>query len=294
MQHLFHGSIVAMVTPFKNGKLDEQAIADMTEWHIKNGTNAIVPAGTTGECPTLSHEEHIKVVEIVAATAKGRIPVLAGAGSNNPVEAVYLSQAAERAGANGLLHVAGYYNRPNQDGLYAHFKMVHDESSLPIIVYNVPGRVIVDVKPETLAKLSELPRIAGIKDATGDLERPLLERQLVKKEGFTWLSGNDSTQVSYNLSGGVGCISVSANVAPALLRKVQDLCAEGKWAEAAALQDKLTTLHKLMFVEPSPGPAKYAASLLGLCSEEVRLPILAISASLRERIQKCLHELELI
>ena len=294
MTHLFHGSLVALITPFRNGALDEAALERMIEWHIKNGTDAIVPAGTTGECPTLTHEEHMRVIQLTAEVAHGRVPVLAGAGSNNPVEAVALSQAAERAGADGVLHVAGYYNRPNQQGLYAHFKMVHEETSLPIIVYNIPGRAVVNVLPETLAKLSELPRIMGIKDATGDLERPWIERQLIKRDDFIWLSGNDSTQVSYNVAGGCGCISVTANIAPALVAKVQRLTAEGKWEEAREQQDRLMELHKLMFKEPSPGPAKYAASLLGLCTEETRLPVLPISDGLRAEIKKAMQDLELI
>ncbi len=294
MTHLFHGSLVALITPFKNGKLDENALEHMVEWHIKNGTDAIVPAGTTGECPTLTHEEHMRVVELTAQVANGRVPVLAGAGSNNPVEAVALTQAAEKAGADGVLHVAGYYNRPDQNGLYAHFKMVHDETSLPIIVYNIPGRAVVNVQAATLAKLAILPRIAGIKDATGDLERPWIERQLIKREDFTWLSGNDSTQVAYNVSGGCGCISVTANIAPVFVSKVQRLCADNKWEEARKLQDQLMDLHTLMFKEPSPGPAKYAASLLGLCSEETRLPVLPISDVLREAIKKAMQKLELI
>ena len=294
MTHLFHGSLVALITPFKNGKLDENALEHMVEWHINNGTDAIVPAGTTGECPTLTHEEHMRVVELTAQVANGRVPVLAGAGSNNPVEAVALTQAAEKAGADGVLHVAGYYNRPDQNGLYAHFKMVHDETSLPIIVYNIPGRAVVNVQAATLAKLAILPRIAGIKDATGDLERPWIERQLIKREDFTWLSGNDSTQVAYNVSGGCGCISVTANIAPVLVSKVQRLCADNKWEEARKLQDQLMDLHTLMFKEPSPGPAKYAASLLGLCSEETRLPVLPISDALREAIKKAMQKLELI
>ena len=286
----FQGSLVALITPFKNGRLDEAALEKMVQWHIDNGTDAIVPAGTTGECPTLTHEEHIRVIEIVSQVANGRLPVMAGAGSNNPVEAVYLSQAAQKAGANGLLHVAGYYNRPNQDGLYVHFKMVHDETDLPIFVYNIPGRAVVNVAPETLAKLAQLPRIAGIKDATGNLERPWIERQLIKKDNFTWLSGEDSTAVSYNVAGGKGVISVTANIAPKLVHKVQALTFENKWTEARELQDSLMKLHKLMF----KGPAKYAASLLGLCSEETRLPILAISENLRSEIKAAMQELELI
>lgn len=292
--HKFHGSLVALITPFKDGRLDEQALEKMVEWHIKNGTHAIVPTGTTGESPTLSNEEHVRVVEIVASVAKGRIPVMAGAGSNNPVEAVHYSQEAQKAGADGLLHVAGYYNRPNQDGLYAHFKMVHDNTDLPIFVYNIPGRAIVNVLPETLARLAKLPRIMGIKDATGDLARPWIERTLIDRDDFTWLSGEDGTQVSYNVAGGVGCISVTANIAPTLVAKVQNLTLENKWQEAAALQHKLMRLHALMFKMPSPAGAKYGASLLGLCSDEVRLPVMPLSDDVKQEIKAEMTKLELI
>ncbi|SPT68648.1 dihydrodipicolinate synthase [Anaerobiospirillum thomasii] len=292
--HKFHGSLVALITPFKDGRLDEQALEKMVEWHIKNGTHAIVPTGTTGESPTLSNEEHVRVVEIVASVAKGRIPVMAGAGSNNPVEAVHYSQEAQKAGADGLLHVAGYYNRPNQDGLYAHFKMVHDNTDLPIFVYNIPGRAIVNVLPETLARLAKLPRIMGIKDATGDLARPWIERTLINRDDFTWLSGEDGTQVSYNVAGGVGCISVTANIAPTLVAKVQNLTLENKWQEAAALQHKLMRLHALMFKMPSPAGAKYGASLLGLCSDEVRLPVMPLSDEIKQEIKAEMTKLELI
>ena len=237
--HTFHGSLVALITPFKEGKLDEKALERLVEWHIANGTDGLVPAGTTGESPTLSAEEHARVIDIVCQVANKRIPVMAGAGSNNPVEAVHYSHEAERSGADGLLHVAGYYNRPNQDGLYAHFKFVHDQTNLPIFVYNIPGRAVVNVLPATLAKLSELPRIAGIKDATGDLARPWVERTLIKRDDFTWLSGEDASQVSYNVAGGVGVISVTANIAPKLVHKVQELTAQNQWLEARALQDKL-------------------------------------------------------
>ncbi len=292
--HKFHGSLVALITPFKDGRLDEQALEKMVEWHIKNGTHAIVPTGTTGESPTLSNEEHVRVVEIVASVAKGRIPVMAGAGSNNPVEAVHYSQEAQKAGADGLLHVAGYYNRPNQDGLYAHFKMVHDNTDLPIFVYNIPGRAIVNVLPETLARLAKLPRIMGIKDATGDLARPWIESTLINRDDFTWLSGEDGTQVSYNVAGGVGCISVTANIAPTLVAKVQNLTLENKWQEAAALQHKLMRLHALMFKMPSPAGAKYGASLLGLCSDEVRLPVMPLSDEIKQEIKAEMTKLELI
>ena len=292
--HTFHGSLVALITPFKEGKLDEKALERLVEWHIANGTDGIVPAGTTGESPTLSAEEHARVIDIVCKVANKRIPVMAGAGSNNPVEAVHYSQEAERSGADGLLHVAGYYNRPNQDGLYAHFKFVHDQTSLPIFVYNIPGRAVVNVLPATLAKLAELPRIAGIKDATGDLARPWVERTLIKRDDFTWLSGEDASQVCYNVAGGVGVISVTANIAPKLVHQVQELTAQNKWLEARALQDKLMKLHGLMFKEPSPAGAKYAASLLGLCTEECRLPIVALSDDTKAQIKAAMQELELI
>lgn len=292
--HTFHGSLVALITPFKDGKVDEKALERMVEWHIAQGSDGLVPTGTTGESPTLSAEEHIKVVELVCKVVNHRIPVMAGAGSNNPVEAVYYSQEAEKAGADGLLHVAGYYNRPNQDGLYAHFKMVHDNSNLPIFVYNIPGRAVVNVLPETLKKLSELPRIAGIKDATGDLARPWVERSLIKRDDFTWLSGEDASQVSYNVAGGVGCISVTANIAPKLVHELQELTAQNKWVEARALQDKLMKIHGLMFKEPSPAGAKYAASLLGLCSEECRLPVMPLSDATKSAIKAAMQELELI
>ncbi len=289
----YQGSMVALITPFKNGKVDFQALERLVEFHVKNGTTCIVVTGTTGECPTLSFDEHVEAIKAVVNYAKGRILVMAGAGSNNPVEAIALSNAAKDAGADCLLHNAGYYNRPNQEGLYAHFKMVHDNTDLPIFLYNVPGRTVVNISSELVAKLAKLERIIGIKDATGNLERPWIERNLIDKP-FIWLSGEDSTAVNFNVAGGVGVISVTANVAPALVAKVQNLTLEKKWEEAADEHLKLMTLHKLMFKEPSPAPAKYGASLLGLCSEESRLPILPISQSLREEIKTQMQKLELI
>ena len=289
----YQGSMVALITPFKNGKIDFEALERLVELHVKNGTTCIVVTGTTGECPTLSFDEHVEAIKAVVDYAKGRIQVMAGAGSNNPVEAIALSNAAKDAGADCLLHNAGYYNRPNQEGLYAHFKMVHDNTDLPIFLYNVPGRTVVNISSELVAKLAKLERIIGIKDATGNLERPWIERNLIDKP-FIWLSGEDSTAVNFNVAGGVGVISVTANVAPALVAKVQNLTLEKKWEEAADEHLKLMTLHKLMFKEPSPAPAKYGASLLGLCSEESRLPILPISQSLREEIKTQMQKLELI
>ncbi|MBO0503160.1 4-hydroxy-tetrahydrodipicolinate synthase [Aeromonas veronii] len=290
---MFQGSIVALITPFRQGKLDEEALLRLVEWHIEQGTHGIVPVGTTGESPTLTHDEHCRVVELVVKLVAGRIPVIAGAGSNNPVEAIEYTLHAERVGADATLHVAGYYNRPNQEGLYHHFKAVHDATAKPIIVYNIPPRAIVDVQPATLARLAELPRIAGVKDATGDLARPWTERQLIKKS-FAWLSGEDATAVAYNIGGGQGCISVTANVAPKLVAEVQNLTLAGKWQEARELQDKLIPLHQAMFAEPSPAGAKYAASLLGFCSEECRLPVMPLSEATRERIRSAMQQLNLL
>ncbi|MBP8065044.1 MAG: 4-hydroxy-tetrahydrodipicolinate synthase [Aeromonadaceae bacterium] len=290
---MIHGSIVALITPFRDGRLDEEALTKMVEWHIGQGTHGIVPVGTTGESPTLSHDEHCRVIELVVQQAAGRVPVIAGAGSNNPIEAIEYTRVAEKAGADATLHVAGYYNRPNQDGLYHHFKMVHDETNIPIILYNIPPRAIVDIQPQTMARLAELPRIIGVKDATGDLSRPWSERQLIKKP-FVWLSGEDATAVAYNIGGGTGCISVTANVAPKLVAKVQDLTLAGQWEEARALQDTLIPLHQVMFAEPSPAGAKYAASLLGLCTEECRVPVMPLSSATKERIRAAMERLELI
>lgn len=209
------------------------------------------------------------------------------------MEAVEYTKAAEKAGADATLHVAGYYNRPNQEGLFQHFKLVHDNTNIPIILYNIPGRAIVNILPDTMARLAELPRIIGVKDATGDLARPWLERQLIHKS-FTWLSGEDATAVAYNVSGGQGCISVTANIAPKLVAEVQNLTASGQWEAAKTLQDKLIPLHQVMFAEPSPAGAKYAASLLGLCSDECRLPVVALSATTKERIRSIMASLHLI
>jgi 4-hydroxy-tetrahydrodipicolinate synthase len=290
---MIHGSIVALITPFRDGKLDESALRKIVEWQIEQGTHGIVPVGTTGESPTLSHDEHCRVIEIVVQQVAGRVPVIAGAGSNNPLEAVEYTKAAEKAGADATLHVAGYYNRPNQEGLFQHFKLVHDNTNIPIILYNIPGRAIVNILPDTMARLAELPRIIGVKDATGDLARPWLERQLIHKS-FTWLSGEDATAVAYNVSGGQGCISVTANIAPKQVAEVQNLTASGQWEAAKTLQDKLIPLHQVMFAEPSPAGAKYAASLLGLCSDECRLPVVALSATTKERIRSIMASLHLI
>lgn len=291
---MIHGSIVALITPFRDGKLDEDALRKMVAWHVEQGTDGVVPVGTTGECPTLTPEEHCRVIEITAEIAKGKMAIIAGAGSNNPIEAIEYTKVAEKYGADATLHVAGYYNRPNQEGLYQHFKTVHDATNIPIVLYNIPGRAVVNILPETVARLAELPRVVGIKDATGNLERPWIERQLVKKPDFVWLSGEDSTAVSYNVAGGTGVISVTANIAPKLVAEVQALTAAGDYTKARVQQDKLMRLHKLMFKEPSPAGAKYAASLLGLCTEECRLPIMPLSAETKAEIKAAMSELGLI
>lgn len=287
---MFRGSIVALITPFCRGELDEESLMRLVEWHIEQGTHGIVTVGTTGENSTLTYGEQLRAIELVVKQAAGRIPVIAGAGSNNPVEAIANTRSAEELGVDGTLHVAGYYNRPNQEGLYHHFKVLHDATTKPIIIYNIPQRAIVDVQPGTLARLAELPRIAGIKDATASLERPWVERQVIKKP-FAWLSGDDSTAVAYNLSGGQGCISVTANVAPKLVAEVQNLSLSGKWEQARELQDTLISLHQAMFLEPSPAGVKYALSLLGLCSEECRMPLMPLSEASRRQIRILMSKL---
>ncbi|GAA3546174.1 4-hydroxy-tetrahydrodipicolinate synthase [Zobellella aerophila] len=290
---MFRGSIVALVTPFDGARVDEAALRRLVDWHIEQGTHGIVPVGTTGESPTLSHDEHCRVIEVVAEQTAGRVPVIAGAGSNNPVEAIEYSRYAQQVGADATLHVAGYYNKPSQEGLYAHFKMLHDATELPIIVYNIPPRAVVDIIPATMARIAELPRIAGVKDATGDLARPWAERQLINKP-FSWLSGEDGTAVSYNVAGGVGCISVTANVAPKLCAQLQELTLAGKWEQARELQDRLLPLHQAMFAEPNPAGAKYGLSLLGLASDACRVPILELQDSTKARIRQVMEQLDLI
>lgn len=288
----FAGSLVAIVTPFRDGRVDEGALQKLTHWHIDQGTNGIVPVGTTGESPTLTSTEHKRVIGIVVSEAAGRVPVIAGAGSNNPAESIEYSLHAQEVGADGLLHVAGYYNRPKQPGLYAHFKMVHDACELPIIVYNIPPRAIVDIEVETMAKLAELPRIVGVKDATCDLSRPLQERQLIGSD-FSWLSGEDATAVAYNAGGGNGCISVTANVAPALCAEMQTACTQGDYVKALGIQDRLMPLHMALFAEPSPAGAKYAVSRLGLCTPECRVPVVPLSEGAKARIDAAMDALEL-
>jgi len=290
---MFNGSLVALITPFRNGQVDDDALRNLVRHHLEQGTHGIVPVGTTGESPTLSHEEHKRVIDIVVRETDGKIPVIAGAGSNNTRAAIELTEHAKEAGADAVLHVAGYYNRPSQEGLFQHFKTVHDAVNIPTIIYNIPPRAIVDIQPETMARLAELPRIVGVKDATGDLSRIGWERQLIA-EGFSYLSGDDATAVAYNANGGAGCISVTANIAPRLCVELQNACAAGDYAAALAIQDRLMPLHSALFHEPSPAGVKYAASLLGLCSEQCRLPIIPLTTESKTAITQVMEHLELL
>lgn len=272
---MFKGSIVALITPFTDGIFDEAAYRALIEWHVHEGTNGLVPCGTTGESPTLSHAEHMRVVEVCIDGAAGRIPVIAGAGSNSTAEAVELSRHAKHAGADAALVVTPYYNKPNQEGLYQHFKAIHDAANLPIIIYNIPGRCVVDMTVETMARLARLPNIVGVKDATQDLARPIRTRAMIGDD-FCQLSGEDGTALPFLAAGGHGCISVTANVAPALCAEMQRAWREGELTKAMALQDRLMPLHEALFCETSPAPVKYAVSLLQRCDARTRLPLVDI------------------
>lgn len=280
---MFRGSMPALVTPFRNGELDLDTLKKLVEWHIGEGSHGLVPVGTTGESPTLSHREHETVVEEVVKAAAGRIPVIAGAGSNNTLEAMRLARHAEDVGADALLIVTPYYNKPTQAGLIAHFTAVHDATSLPIIIYNIPPRSVVDMTPATMGELAKLPRIVGVKDATGDLARVSLQRITCGKD-FVQLSGEDATAHGFNAQGGVGCISVTANVAPKMLSQMQEACLAGDYATALDIQDRLMPLHKAIFTEPGLVGVKYAMSQLRLCSDEVRLPLVGLSDGTRKLV----------
>lgn len=289
----FHGSITALVTPFKEGRIDEEAFSRLVERQIEAGTHGLVPAGTTGESATLSHDEHRRVIALCVEAAAGRVPVIAGAGSNATAEAIEIAHFAESAGADAVLTVTGYYNKPSQAGLIAHFAALHDAVGLPIILYNVPGRTCSNLSVETIAHLSRLPRIVGLKDATGDLARVALQR-LACAEGFIQLSGEDMTAIGFNAMGGKGCIGVSANVAPDLCAQMQKASLGGDFETARRLQDRLAPLHDVLFKDTSPGPVKYALSLLGLCSDELRLPLVSPPDSVKERLREVLEGLGLI
>jgi 4-hydroxy-tetrahydrodipicolinate synthase len=290
---MIHGSIPALITPFRGGIVDEQAFQALVEKQIAAGSHALVPCGTTGECATLSHEEHIRVIELCVEATAGRVPVIAGAGSNATSEAIHLAKAAKAAGADAMLSVAPYYNRPNQEGMYAHFKAIHDAVELPIVLYNVPGRTIADISVETMGRLAHLPRVIGVKDATGDMTRISRHRAL-GGSSFIQLSGDDPSAVGHYAHGGKGCISVTANVAPALCAQMQNALAQGAFDTAREIDDKLAPLHRALFLEPSPAPTKYAASLLGLCTDEVRLPILTCSDGVQAQIRDAMKHAGLL
>jgi 4-hydroxy-tetrahydrodipicolinate synthase len=289
----FHGSITALVTPFKDGRIDEKAFQRHVEWQIDQGTHGLVPVGTTGESPTLSHDEHRRVIELCVETAAGSVPVIAGTGSNSTAEAVALTRFASQAGADAALVVTPYYNKPTQEGLYLHFKAINDSGDLPIFIYNIPGRSVVDMSVETMARLAKLPNIAGVKDATANLARVSQQRAAMGQD-FIQLSGEDATALGFMAHGGQGCISVTANIAPALCSEFQLACLGGNFKRALELQDRLMPLHDALFVEANPGPVKYAAEKLGLCSGETRLPLAPLSSASKAKVDAALETVGLV
>src|ERR1700761_6227093 len=289
----FQGSFTALVTPFKNGSVDEAAFRGLVNWQIAEGTHGLVPVGTTGESPTLSHDEHHRVVEWCIEEAKGRVPVIAGAGSNSTKEAVSLAQHAEKAGANAVLVVTPYYNKPTQEGMYQHFKAINDAIGIPIIIYNIPPRSVIDMSVETMKRLSELKNIAGVKDATANVVRVSQQRAAMGEE-FNQLSGEDATALGFMAHGGHGCISVTANVAPRLCAEFQACCLKGDYANALTLQDKLMPLHTALFIETNPAPAKYALSLIGKCADTVRLPMVPVAEKTRTAVREAMVHAGLI
>ncbi len=290
---MYYGSYVALITPFQQGKVDETALRKLVDFHVESGTQGLVPVGTTGEASTLSSAEHKRVVDIVVEQCAGRLPVIAGAGSNNPTEALEYARHAQHAGADAVLCVAGYYNRPSQEGLYQHFKYIHDNIEIGMIIYNIPPRAIVDVLPQTMQRLASLERVVGVKDATADLARVSFEQQLIEGQ-FSYFSGEDMTAVGYNAMGGSGCISVTANVAPRHCAQLQQACRNGDYNLAQKLQQQLLPLHQALFLEPSPAGVKYAASLIGLCDANVRLPIVDVCEQSKKAIRQALFSLQLI
>ncbi len=293
---MFKGSNVALVTPFKNNKLDVDNYIELIHFHIKNGTNGLVPAGTTGESPTLSHEEHEKVIELCINEAKGKIPVIAGTGSNSTEEAISLTKHAEKAGANAALVVTPYYNKPTQEGLYQHYKAINNNCGIPIIIYNIPSRSVIDMNVDTMAKLFELKNIVGVKDATGILDRVNQQKEKMGDE-FIQLTGEDANVLEFNKRGGTGCISVTANIAPKLCSNFQKFSLSknnNEIKEAERINDLLQPVHKSLFIESNPSPVKYAAKLLNLCSDEVRLPLVKVTNSTKESIKNALVSAKLI
>ena len=289
----FRGSFTALVTPFKNGSLDEKAFRDLVEWQIVEGTKGLVPVGTTGESPTLSHHEHKLVVEWCVDQARGRVPVIAGAGSNATSEAIELAQHAEKAGADAVLVVTPYYNKPTQEGLYQHFKAINDGVDIPIVIYNIPGRSVIDMTVDTMTRCFALKNVIGVKDATANLARASQQRAAMGAD-FIMLSGEDATALGFMAHGGHGCISVVSNIAPRMCAEFQNACLAGDYKTALALQDRLMPLHDAMFCESNPGPVKYAASRLGLCEAEVRLPLVPITQASQRIVDAALVRAGLI
>ncbi len=289
----FRGSIVALITPFTEDGVDEGALQSFVDWQIAQGTHGLVPCGTTGESPTLSHAEHQRVIELCVEAAAGRVPVIAGTGSNNTTEAIAFQRHAAKVGADAALVVTPYYNRPTQEGLYQHYKAIHDAAELPILIYNIPGRSAVDMSVETMAKLAELPNIVGVKDATNDLARPLLTR-LAAGEDFAVISGEDITAAAILAQGGHGCISVTANAAPRQCADLQEAWQAGDIATVSRLRDRLAPLHRALFLESSPAPVKYACSVLGKASARVRLPLVEPSDATKERVREAMRHVGVI
>lgn len=287
------GSIPALITPMKGGKVDEAAFRKFVAWQIAEGSHGLVPCGTTGESPTLSHEEHMRVVEICVEEANGRVPVIAGAGSNSTEEALMLTRHAKEVGADAVLSVTGYYNKPSQEGLYRHYATIAEAVDIPIVLYNIPGRAIVEISVETMARLSKIANIIGVKDATANLMRPSRER-LACAKGWRLLSGEDGTALGYMAHGGHGCISVTANVAPKLCAQFQEACMQSAFDSALQIQDRLMPLHDAMFCEPSPAPVKYGASLLGMSSDDVRLPMMAATDAARAKVKAAMQSAGLL
>ncbi len=285
---MLRGSLVALVTPFKYGQVDLDTLKKLVNWHIEQGTHGLVPVGTTGESPTLTHEEHEMVVAETVKAAAGRVPVVAGAGSNNTAEALRLMKYAKAVGADAALVVTPYYNKPTQDGLYAHFATLQDAVDLPIVIYNIPPRSVVDMSPKTMGELAKLPRIIGVKDATADLSR-VSQQRITCGTDFIQVSGEDATAHGFNAQGGVGCISVSANVAPALCSALQNACLRGDYAEALDIQDRLMPLHQAVFTEPGLAGVKFAMSELDLCSDEVRLPLTTLTDGTKDLVRAALR-----
>ncbi|MDX6748204.1 4-hydroxy-tetrahydrodipicolinate synthase [Geminicoccaceae bacterium 1502E] len=284
---MFRGSIVALVTPFRNGAFDEDAFEDLIEWHLAEGTDGFVPVGTTGESPTLSHAEHERVIELCIARVAGRAPVIAGTGSNSTDEAISLTRHAKECGADAALVVTPYYNKPTQEGLFRHFQAIHDAVDIPLIIYNIPGRSVIDMTVDTMARLAELPRIAGVKDATGDMMRPLWTAERCGPD-FCQLTGEDATNLAFLAHGGHGSISVTANVAPGLCARMQDAWAAGRPGEALEIHRRLAPLHRALFCETSPAPVKYALSRLGRCENSLRLPMVELTPAGRAQVDAAL------